>query len=109
MAPQNFGDPTMTQLTRAAINVHERLSTKSNRPLNLTPEGIARGREIGALTIQKRFREAYESVAPIVLELRQAGYSQERIGKILTDAGHVTREGFPFGQSLIRRILRHFG
>lgn len=78
---------------------------ENSRP-NLTDEARAAGRAAGNAKQAREAVEVYGDVAPLILELKAAGMSQQAIAAKLNEDGHTTRTGKPWGQVQVMRVLK---
>ena len=72
---------------------------------NLTAEGMAKGRKMGAEAMRRKAMEEIADVVPLIRGLRADGLTQSAIAQRLNDLGHTTRTGKPWGQVQVLRCL----
>jgi len=73
---------------------------------NLTQAARKRGAQAAGEAVAATANEAYADLAPIVMELRGRGLSQQAIAQELNEQGHTTRRGRPWNQVQVMRILK---
>ena len=76
---------------------------------NLTLAARKRGARAAGVAVAASADEAYSDLAPIVLELRGRGLSQQAIADELNSQGHTTRRGKAWNQVQVMRILQRTG
>ena len=96
--------------TKAALEAYKARGGKlgATRPecRNLTPEARERGAKAAAVAISAKTDEAYADLTPIVRELRDKGLTQKAIADELNRQGHTTRQGKPWNQVQVLRVLK---
>lgn len=95
--------------TRAALAAYKRRGGKLGAELpqcrNLTDRARAKGRRAASKAISEKAREAYADLAPIMLEWREDGLTQQEIADELNERGQTTRRGKPWSQVQVMRVL----
>lgn len=94
----------ISERTKAALTALKARGVKLGRN-NLTTEGMERGRRLGGLAVQEQAVEAYEEIIPLIRSLRAESMPLQAIAARLNADGHTTRQGKPFGQVQVMRIL----
>jgi DNA invertase Pin-like site-specific DNA recombinase len=95
--------------TKAALAAYKARGGKLGGQLpqcrNLTPEAIAKGRELSATARAKAAAEAYADLAPMMKEWRTEGVTLDGIAGRLNAEGHTTRRGKPWNPVQVARVL----
>lgn len=72
---------------------------------NLNHDARKRGAKRAGEVVAAQAREAYADLFPIITQLRSLGLSQAAIASRLNADGHTTRQGRPWSQPHVRRVL----
>jgi DNA invertase Pin-like site-specific DNA recombinase len=95
--------------TKAALAAYKRRGGRLGGSLpqcrNLTPRARAKGRRAASQVISEKARQAYADLLPVMQEWRAAGLSQQAIADRLNEQGQTTRNGHPWSQPLVLRVL----
>jgi DNA invertase Pin-like site-specific DNA recombinase len=94
----------ISERTKAALAAYKARGGKLGTN-NLTAEGTARGARAGALMVRARAEAAYGDVAPLILQWRAGGMTQQAIAERLNSEGHTTRTGRAWGQVQVKRVI----
>jgi len=73
---------------------------------NLTPEARQRGAIAAGESHKQRADEAYEDIYPMMLDLREKGYTLQEIAGELNQQGHTTRRGKAWNHVQVMRVLK---
>ncbi len=99
----------ISERTKTALQAYKarggKLGAELEQCRNLTPEGVAKGRQRSAESRAKAASEATSDLLPIMQEVRNAGKTLKEIAVELTGKGHVTRRGKPWNQVQVARVL----
>ena len=79
----------------AAYKARGELGASKPEGRNLTPEARAKGSRVAAQVRTARAKEAYRELAPMIAELREAGFTLQQIADRLNEDGLTTRRGRP--------------
>lgn len=75
---------------------------------NLSAEARRKGVAAASAVASRSAREAYEDLAPMILELSESGLSLREIASRLNAENQTTRSGKPFNHVQVARILERF-
>lgn len=99
--------------TKAALAAYKRRGGKlgASRPQcrNLTPEAMRKGQRAGGAAVKRAADDSYADLAPMMTQLRNDGLTQAAIAERLNADGHTTRQGKPWNQVQVMRVLKRFG
>jgi len=74
----------------------------------LSPTARARGTQIAAEVRAAKATEAYRELAPVIAELREAGFTLRQIADRLNEQGLTTRRGRAWSPTQVSRVLDRF-
>jgi DNA invertase Pin-like site-specific DNA recombinase len=100
----------ISERTKAALRAYKARGGKlgAARPdcRRLSAEDGAKGRRAAARAQAEHAEGAYEDLAPLIREMRDAGKSLREIARALDEDGHTTRRGKPWNPVQVARVLK---
>lgn len=91
--------------TRAAMAVAKARGVEFGTVANFTQEGRAKGSAKAGKVAKAKADEAYSDLRPWFAEMRSEGLSLRAIAERVNGEGHTTRQGKPWNQVQVKRVL----
>ncbi len=95
----------ISERTKAAMAVAKSRGIKFGTPDNLTQEGRVKGAAKAGKVAKANADDAYSDLLPWLREMRAKGMTLSAIADVLTSEGHTTRQGRPWNQVQVKRVL----
>jgi DNA invertase Pin-like site-specific DNA recombinase len=103
----------ISERTKAALAAAKRRGVKlgSARPghwkgrEHLRQRGIKKAQRAAVETIKQKAKDSYTDLLPLMVELRDDGYSLQAVADHLNELGHTTRRGCKWNRMQVSRVL----